>query len=153
MKIVSILLSLVLALLFMVACGGKTEPETTNKANENTKTEATPKPEEKSSTDENKLATPKDSIAYQFDLIKKGDFETLKTCCFTEKAADNLTKEIVEKAQKDASQYTMEDLVDAIEDGEADGKQTAKIIMKNGKTLTTLIKTDGKWLADTIWFK
>ena len=31
--------------------------------------------------------------------------------------------------------------------------KTAKITMKNGRTLTTLILTDGKWLADTIWFK
>ena len=36
---------------------------------------------------------------------------------------------------------------------EADGKKTAKIKMKNGRTLTTLIETDGQWLADTIWFK
>jgi hypothetical protein len=28
-----------------------------------------------------------------------------------------------------------------------------KIKMKNGRTLTTLVKTDGKWLADTVWFK
>ena len=29
----------------------------------------------------------------------------------------------------------------------------AKIMMQNGRTLTTLILTDGQWLADTIWFK
>jgi len=37
--------------------------------------------------------------------------------------------------------------------GEADGKKTAKVKMKNGRTLSTLVETDGKWLADTIWFK
>ncbi len=28
-----------------------------------------------------------------------------------------------------------------------------KIMMKNGRTLTTLVKTGNDWLADTIWFK
>lgn len=151
MRVTSILLILVISLMF-VACGENTATKNTNAANENTKTE-TPKPEEKTSEEDNKLATPKDSIAYQFELVKKGDYETLKDCCFTEKAASGLTKEIVDKAKEDASQYTIEDLVNTIEDGEADGKQTAKIMMKNGRTLTTLIKNDGKWLADTIWFK
>ena len=36
---------------------------------------------------------------------------------------------------------------------EADGVKRAKVTMKNGRTLTTLVLTDGKWLADTIWFK
>ena len=31
--------------------------------------------------------------------------------------------------------------------------RTVKIKMKNGRTLTTLVLTDGKWLAETIWFK
>jgi len=25
--------------------------------------------------------------------------------------------------------------------------------MKGGRSLTTLVKVDGKWLADTVWFK
>jgi hypothetical protein len=45
----------------------------------------------------------------------------------------------------------LDDLVHAIR-GEFEAK-TAKITMKNGRTLTTLILTDGKWLSDTIWFK
>ena len=52
-----------------------------------------------------------------------------------------------------ASKYTLDDLVGAVEMGEDEGKQTARIKMKNGRTLTTLILTDGKWLADTVWFK
>jgi hypothetical protein len=38
-------------------------------------------------------------------------------------------------------------------DGESEGQKTAKITMKNGRTLTMLILTDGKWLSDTIWLK
>lgn len=162
MKFVHILLILLISTLF-IACGNEATNETTDNSAETTKTETTDNgaddtetepadTEEKTATDENKLATPKDSIAYQFDLVKKGDYETLKKCCFTERAAKNLTKETVDSAQKNSSDYTMEDLVDKVEEGESDGKKTAKIKMKNGRTLTTLIETDGKWLADSIWF-
>lgn len=98
------------------------------------------------------LADPKSSIAYQFDLIKAGDADKLKNC-FTTRVRDGVTKEVVDKAKGDASKYTMDDLYASAEMGEADGKKTAKVKMKNGRTLTTLIETDGQWLADTIWFK
>ena len=98
------------------------------------------------------LADPKSSIAYQFELIKAGDVEKLKNC-LTPRVRDGVTKEVVDKAQGQAAQYTMDDLYASAEMGEADGKKTAKVKMKNGRTLTTLIETDGQWLADTIWFK
>lgn len=98
------------------------------------------------------LADPKSSIAYQFELVKAGDADKLKSC-FTPRVRDGITKEVVEKAKGDAAQYTIDDLYASAEMGEADGKKTAKVKMKNGRTLTTLIETDGQWLADTIWFK
>jgi hypothetical protein len=98
------------------------------------------------------LADPKSSIAYQFELIKAGDMDKLKTC-LTPRVRDSVTKEIVDKAKTDAAKYTMDDLYASAEMGETEGKKTAKVKMKNGRTLTTLIETDGKWLADTIWFK
>ncbi|MDX6694513.1 MAG: hypothetical protein QOF02_2116 [Blastocatellia bacterium] len=105
-----------------------------------------------SGTSGNSLSDPKSSIAYQFDLVKAGDAETLKTC-FTPRVRDSVTKEAVDKAKGDAAKYTIDDLYASAEMGEAEGKKTAKVKMKNGRTLTTLIETDGKWLADTIWFK
>ena len=104
------------------------------------------------STATGSLSDPKSSIAYQFDLVKAGDVEKLKAC-LTPRVRDGVTKEVVDKAKVDAAQYTIEDLYASAEMGEADGKKTAKVKMKNGRTLTTLIETDGKWLADTIWFK
>ncbi|HWS86246.1 MAG TPA: hypothetical protein VN282_04755 [Pyrinomonadaceae bacterium] len=98
------------------------------------------------------LADPKSSIAYQFELVKAGDVEKLKNC-LTPRVRDGVTKEVVDKAQGQAANYTMDDLYASAEMGEADGKKTAKVKMKNGRTLTTLIETDGQWLADTIWFK
>jgi hypothetical protein len=98
------------------------------------------------------LSDPKSSIAYQFDLVKAGDVEKLKAC-LTPRVRDGVTKEVVDKAKANAAQYTMDDLYASADMGEADGKKTAKVKMKNGRTLTTLIETDGKWLSDTIWFK
>jgi hypothetical protein len=108
----------------------------------------------RSSTDtgSGSLSDPKSSIAYQFDLIKAGDVDKLKTC-LTPRVRDGVTKEVVDKAKNDAAKYTIDDLYASAEMGEAEGKKTAKVKMKNGRTLTTLIETDGKWLADTIWFK
>ena len=98
------------------------------------------------------LADPKSSIAYQFNLVKAGDVEKLKAC-LTPRVRDGVTKEVVDKAKVDSAQYTIDDLYASAEMGEADGKKTAKVKMKNGRTLTTLIETNGQWLADTIWFK
>lgn len=98
------------------------------------------------------LADPKSSIAYQFELVKAGDLDKLKAC-LTPRLRDGLTQEALDKAKASAAAYTIDDLYDSAEMGEADGKKTAKVKMKNGRTLTTLVETDGKWLADTIWFK
>jgi hypothetical protein len=96
--------------------------------------------------------TPKDAIAYQFDLLKAGDTDKLKEC-FTERVRERITPEAVEKGKSQAGNYSLDELVGTVEMGQAEGKQTAKIMMKNGRTLTTLVQTDGKWLADTVWFR
>jgi len=98
------------------------------------------------------LGDPKSSIAYQFDQIKAGNVDKLKAC-LTPRVRDGVTQEVVDKAKTQAAQYTIDDLYASAEMGEADGKKTAKVKMKNGRTLTTLVETDGQWLADTIWFK
>ena len=96
--------------------------------------------------------SPKDSIAYQFELLKAGNTDKLREC-FTQRLRERITPDAVEKGKAQASSYTLEDLVASVEMGQAEGQQTAKIMMKNGRTLTTLVQTDGKWLADTIWFR
>ena len=103
-------------------------------------------------SDEGLKKSPKDSLAYQFDLLKAGDTDKLKQC-FTERLRERITPEVVEKGKSEAGNYTLDELVASVEMGQAEGQQTAKIMMKNGRTLTTLVQTDGKWLADTIWFK
>lgn len=98
------------------------------------------------------LKDPKSSLAYQFELVKAGDVDKLKTC-LTPRVRDGVTQEVMDKAKVDAAKYTLDDLYASAEMGEAEGKKTAKVKMKNGRTLTTLIETNGQWLADTIWFK
>lgn len=98
------------------------------------------------------LKDPKSSIAYQFELVKAGDADKLKNC-LTPRLRDGVTKEVMDKAKTEAAKYTIDDLYASAEMGEAEGKKTAKVKMKNGRTLTTLVETDGQWLADTMWFK
>ncbi|MEX2216209.1 MAG: hypothetical protein WD768_19010 [Phycisphaeraceae bacterium] len=96
---------------------------------------------------------PKDAIAYQFELLKAGETDKLKNC-FTDRQKERITAEVVAQGKTEAASMSLEDLVASVEMGEFEGKKTAKIMMKGGKrTLTTLIMTDGKWLADTVWFK
>ncbi len=97
------------------------------------------------------LSDPKGSLAYQFELVKAGDADKLRPC-FTERLRDRITKERVDKAKGEAGRYTMDDLWASAEPGEYEGKKTMKVKMKNGRTLTTLVQTDGKWLSDTVWF-
>jgi hypothetical protein len=94
------------------------------------------------------LADAKSVIGKQVELIKKGDVAALKAG-FTKRLHDRITKENVEAAQKEVGKMTIDDLVASVEAG----KDSLKIKMKNGRSLTTLVKVDGAWLADTIWFK
>ena len=73
--------------------------------------------------------------------------------CFTPRQKNKITKELVASSEQTATQMSIDDLVNTIQMGESEGQKTAKITMKNGRTLTTLILTDGQWLSDTIWLK
>jgi len=88
-------------------------------------------------------------ITKQMDQIKAEDVDGLKAG-FTKRLQDKITADTVKKAKGEASKYTIDDLVASVAPA---GKDSLKIKMKNGRTLTTLVKVDGKWLADTIWFK
>jgi len=94
------------------------------------------------------LADAKTVIAAQVELLKKGDVAGLKAG-FTKRQQDKITEDNVKKGQAALGKMTIDDLVASV----APGKDSLKIKMKNGRTLTTLLKVDGKWLADTVWFK
>lgn len=105
-----------------------------------------------SSGGDKKTGTPKDSIAAQLELLKAGKTDELRNW-FTERQRLKITPDAVAKGKKNASIYSIDELVGNVEFGKDLGRETAKIKMKNGRTLTTLVLIEGKWLADTIWFK
>jgi hypothetical protein len=94
------------------------------------------------------LAIAKKLIGRQLGEIKAGQVEKLKAG-FTDRLKDRITAEKVKKAQGEVGKYTLDDLVQSVQPG----KDAIKIKMKNGRTLTTLVKERGEWKADTIWFK
>jgi hypothetical protein len=96
------------------------------------------------------LADAKAVIAKQVEALKKGD-EAVVRKHFTARLRDKITAENVKAAQKQVAGMTLDELVASVAAGSA--KDSLKIKMKNGRTLTTLVKVDGQWLADTIWFK
>ncbi len=136
----------------LLAVGGLLAACSATNTNTPTNTSANPPAKTSAGGPTGSLKDPKSSIAYQFELVKAGDVDKLKTC-LTPRVRDSVTPEVVDKAKTDAAKYTIEELYDSAEMGEADGQKTAKIKMKSGRTLTTLIETDGQWLADTVWFK
>jgi hypothetical protein len=87
-------------------------------------------------------------IAKQIEALKKGDEAAVKKH-FTERLRDRITADAIKAAQKQLGSITLDELVGSV----TSAKDSLKIKMKNGRTLTTLVKVDGQWLADTIWFK
>jgi RecG-like helicase len=95
----------------------------------------------------------KKEIATQFELLKAGKADELKKH-FTARLQDSITADAVKQGQqKVGSKITLDELVATVEIGQDGSKKVAKIKMKNGRSLTTLILTNGQWLADTVWFK
>ncbi len=91
-------------------------------------------------------------ISFQIELMKKGDVEKLKVR-FTERQRNKITKKMIEKAVKEVGNHSIDELVHKVEPGKYKGQLTAKIKMKNGRSLTTFVLVDGEWQADTLWFK
>ncbi len=88
-------------------------------------------------------------VAKQLTLIKKGDVKRLMPF-FTARLQSRITVENVTKAAKEVDRVTAKVLVHRVE---LLNPSTAKIKMKNSRTIATFVKRGGKWLADTIWFR
>ena len=96
------------------------------------------------------LAVAKAAIAKQIDALEQGNDAAVRKH-FTPRLRDRITADAVKAARKQLASVTLDELVASAAPGSA--KDSLKIKMKNGRTLTTLVKVDGQWLADTIWFK
>ncbi|MDQ7826229.1 MAG: hypothetical protein RDV48_25730 [Candidatus Eremiobacteraeota bacterium] len=140
------------AFLFINGCQGKPATDHNSASSPaGSSSPATPAPVSETGAEPD-TSTPEGEIAYQMTLIKKGDTEKLKEC-FTPRLKDRITGDMVKQAQGEVGRYTIKELVDSFEISTHGGKETAKIKMKNGRTLTTLVKNGDRWQADTIWFK
>ena len=85
----------------------------------------------------------------QIGLVRSAATEHLRPH-FTERLRNKFSDDDVVGAAKDLGEYDVDDLIGTIEMEDAD---RAKIKMANGRTLTTLVRRNGRWLADTIWFR
>jgi hypothetical protein len=94
------------------------------------------------------LADAKAFIGKQVELIKAGDVHGLKAG-FTKRVQDKVTEANVKAAQAQVGKMPIDELVASV----TASKGSLKIKMKNGRTLTTLVKVEGTWAADTVWFK
>ena len=94
-------------------------------------------------------STPKKTIQSQYDGIKSGaPLEAMKSC-FTARQKDKITAEMLASAKTEVGKMTFEEIY-ASEEPSGD---SVKVKMKNGRTLTTLVKDGSTWKADTLWFK
>jgi hypothetical protein len=96
------------------------------------------------------VADAKAVIGKQVEALKQGNEAAVRKL-FTARLRDRITADSIKAAQKQLGTMTLDDLVASVAPGAS--KDSLKIKMKNGRTLTTLVKVDGQWLADTIWFK
>ena len=87
-------------------------------------------------------------ISQQLALLQAGDVEGLRRT-FSRRQQDRIAPELLETAKPELSRYSLDDLAFAVEE-RSDG---IKIKMKNGRTLTVLVKEDDGWKADTVWMK
>ena len=97
--------------------------------------------------------TPQKAIEHGLYYAKKGDVETVKNC-FAPEFRDKITAEVIDKVKSgEIKSMSFSDLVDKVEESDAGGRKTAKIKMKNGRTLTTMRFENGQWMAETLWFR
>ena len=94
----------------------------------------------------------KASFQAQYNLVKSGQVENLKKF-FTDRQEERLTQAVVEQGRAAIGETALEDLLGSVQMIESQGEKTAKIRMRNGRTLTTLRLIDGEWLSETIWFR
>ena len=91
-------------------------------------------------------------ITLQLQYIQNLDVKSMKPY-FTERIRKLITTDLLKQAKQQAASAKPEELVHSIQLEDNGDQMRAKIKMKNGRTLTTLIPVDGKWEADTVWFK
>ncbi|WP_339727518.1 tetratricopeptide repeat protein [uncultured Gimesia sp.] len=107
---------------------------------------------QKKNLEEQLIKKSREIIALQLQYIQKGDVAAMKPF-FTKRVRKRITAESLEMAKQLAASATPEELIHSLQIEGSGDQIRAKIKMKNGRTLTTLVPVEGKWEADTVWFK
>lgn len=94
-------------------------------------------------------STPKKTIQSQYEGIKSGAPLDAMKSCFTARQKDKITAEMLAGAKTEIGKMSFEEIY-ASDEPNGD---SVKVKMKNGRTLTTLVKDGSTWKADTLWFK
>lgn len=140
--------------LFLAACGGdKTEPQIEPPSSVE-EVQALPRVGATlPTTDELDPANAQAVIFHQIELLRAGNVEELKLW-FTARLKDELTPEVLSAAVAEAKNMpAKEQMAQTIEVRDDGGKRIAVVTMEGGRTLTTMVFTDGKYLSDTLWFQ
>ncbi len=129
----------------LVACSGsgdqpeKPEPETPP-AN----AQADSKPDSKPS---DPLAKPDTSFAHALDRLRAIDVEGLQACLIPE-LRDRVLKTDLEKKKAQYGSVPASDFADKV----VERGDYADLFNKGGKKFATLVKKDGKWLSQDVWW-
>lgn len=94
------------------------------------------------------FAAPASSFARQLELIRELDVDGLKQCVVAE-LVDKVELADLEDAKERMGSVPATDIAAKVEER---GKY-ADLLQKSGAKLTTLVKIDGKWLSQDIWWK
>lgn len=96
--------------------------------------------------------TSRQILKKQFELIRKKDINSLQLF-FAQDVRGRITPEILEQVQPYLDDLFIEELIDHVKISTENGVVKAQLIDKQGETFTTLVQTDGRWFAKTIWFE
>jgi len=91
-------------------------------------------------------------VAVQLALLRQGDVKALVET-FTEKVRPAITEEYVRSRQPIYAQVTAESLVGPVAVKEVEGVKTADVWTPDGAPLGRFVFVNGRWLADTLWFR
>jgi hypothetical protein len=106
-----------------------------------------------SEADGGDATAPREAFARQLVLLKHGDWKALQAT-FTPAAQTGVTKAAVAVARPAYADRSVDDLVGSIEVVETEGgAQEAVVKDAEGHAVTRLVRTDGLWLADRVWFQ
>jgi hypothetical protein len=144
-----VMLALSVGLLFAACSGDKTEPTAAAATDQPTPMSAARFP----TTDELDPTNAQAVIFHQIELLRAGNVDELKLW-FTARLAAELTPDVLTAAVAEAKNMpTKEQMAQTVEVRDEGGKRVAVVTMEGGRTLTTMVLTDGRYLSDTLWFK